>query len=189
MLILFVIHWLNTKAKNKKKRNSLTKDEINNSCDSSLFIDFVQKKNPSYEIDEYQVTTPDGYILKLFRINLPEHAKQNLQDKSKTSKVMFLIHPFSTCSDCWFMCDTKRAMGSYFVNRGYDVWAFNQRGNKYSKGHVDKDIHPRDYYRYTMDEPATIDIPSCYEKIMEVTGKDQITLAGYSMGGLYITLA
>ena len=67
---------------------------------------------------------------------------------------------------------------------GYDVWMGNYRGNTYSRNHTF--LEPEDgtggFWDFTWDEMAHYDIPSQIEKVLEVTGAEELHYVGHSMG-------
>jgi len=58
------------------------------------------------------------------------------------------------------LCKEESSLGIRLVNRGYDLWLANSRGNRYSKNHVElADEEPRDeeYWKFSFSEMATYD--------------------------------
>jgi hypothetical protein len=47
--------------------------------------------------------------------------------------------------------EANRAIGTSLAGEGYDVWAVNSRGNKYSLGHAKGDDYHKkeDYWKFT----------------------------------------
>ena len=67
------------------------------------------------------------------------------------------------------------------VDAGYDVWIGNNRGTMYSWDHEtlsSKDDN--DYWMFTWADMGLYDLPANIDKIREVTGKEKVTLIGYS---------
>ena len=80
---------------------------------------------------------------------------------------------------------TKTWQGYILADAGYDVWLGNYRGNTYSRNHTflnpDALLNHK-FWDFTWDEMAKYDIPSMVEKVLEVTGEEEIFYAGHSMG-------
>lgn len=119
--------------------------------------------------EEYDVITKDGYILKLFRM---------IGDRNKP---VLLIHGAIDTSDD-FLLRGNRSMGIMIARRGYDVWAINHRGNRYSRKHLtlnpDTDTA---FWDFSMTEFGEIDLPAVIDFIQERTTA-KISLIGYSEG-------
>ena len=84
------------------------------------------------------------------------------------------------------MAKDKRTLQGYILaDAGYDVWLGNYRGNTYSRNHtfLNPDaLFNHKFWDFTWDEMAKYDIPSMVEKVLEVTGEEEIFYAGHSMG-------
>ena len=83
------------------------------------------------------------------------------------------------------LCTSQTCSGYILADAGYDVWLGNYRGNTYSRNHTY--LNPdawlnHHFWDFTWDEMAKYDIPSMVEKILEVTGEEEIFYAGHSMG-------
>jgi pimeloyl-ACP methyl ester carboxylesterase len=144
----------------------------------SAFVAYFGSKIDIYTIDEHKITTTSGHILTTFRINLKD--KSGIPENSKGKQVL-LSHGYMSSSDSFFITGDDRSLGYWFANKGYDVWVTNMRGNRYSHSHKNPDIAPADYFNFSIDDHAR-DIRHWYEKIIEVSGRDQILYVGYSMG-------
>lgn len=84
----------------------------------------------NYPAQYHDVTTPDGYILRLFRIQ-----KKGTLIKEGLKPIL-LQHGLLDSSDTWILNDEDKAIGFILANMGYDVWMGNNRGNKHSRKHV-----------------------------------------------------
>ena len=51
---------------------------------------------------------------------------------------MLLQHGPDNSADNWFLNGNNSSLGFQLVDRGYDLWLGNNRGNKYSKEHINK---------------------------------------------------
>jgi len=69
------------------------------------------------------------------------------------------------------------------VNKGYDLWVGNNRGNKYSKGHINKEIKDYDYWNFSFDQMGLFDLPAFYKTILEeYSEKQKIIYIAHSQG-------
>ena len=69
------------------------------------------------------------------------------------------------------------------VERGYEVWLFNNRGVKYSNRN-EKDGHwsQKERWNFNWADIATLDVPVAIERILLVTREPKVTVIGHSMG-------
>lgn len=72
-----------------------------------------------YPQEEHYVTTPDGYILKVFRI--PGSPKDPARPGKK---VVFIQHGLLCSSADWVVLGKDKAIPYLLADAGYDVWPF-----------------------------------------------------------------
>ena len=69
------------------------------------------------------------------------------------------------------------------VERGYDVWVGNARGAQFSNENVQDGVWSlEERWNYTWADMGYYDLPANIDKIIDVTGKDKVTLMGASQG-------
>lgn len=134
-------------------------------------------------IEEVTVKTDDGYLLKCHRVRLRDELMESLEDKRFVNKPVIAQHGFCNASETMF-----RICGKYLVEKGFDVWLPNVRGNRYSLYHEDENISYEKFYDFTLDDYA-IDLKTHYKYVMEKTGCKKITLVGYSIGGMNFAMS
>lgn len=128
----------------------------------------------NYLVSKYNVTTPDGYILSLFRLN----------KRNTVGEPVLLVHGLSGTSDTFIINLNTKPLGFRLVDAGYDVWFANTRGNYYSRRHVylDPDKNP-EYWDWTSEAIACNDIPATVNYVQQATGRSKISYIGHSQGG------
>lgn len=101
--------------------------------------------------EEFVVPTADGYFLALHR----------LRPKATTSKgVVLMWHGFMMTSEVWLAHPNRESnLAITLVERGYDVWLANVRGNKYSIKHSKYKYNDTEFWDYSLDEHALVDLP------------------------------
>ncbi|XP_072396914.1 lipase 3-like [Diabrotica undecimpunctata] len=133
-------------------------------------------KNEGYPVENYFLTTSDGYILNVFRIPYGKSGK-------KLNKVVYLQHGLLASSDDWVLMGSKRGLAYILADEGYDVWLGNCRGNYYSRNHTkwnpDKD---EQFWQFSWHEIGTTDIPAMIDFILEKTGMTRLYHIGHSQG-------
>lgn len=120
--------------------------------------------------EEHDVTTEDGYILKLFHIP---------GDKARP---VLLMHGIIDSADT-FMIRGNGSMVAALARAGYDVWVGNKRGNRYSRRHkrFNPDIH-KEYWDFSFHEIGLYDLPAKIDYILARTGQTQLSCIGHSQG-------
>jgi pimeloyl-ACP methyl ester carboxylesterase len=111
------------------------------------------------------VTTPDGYILTMFRIN----GLHNEGPAPRGKKVIYFQHGILDSADCWVAHKSTLAPAFVVARAGYDVWLGNTRGNKYSKDHQGY-VSNYDRWNFDFEEMGDLDIPTEIDYALRVTG-------------------
>ncbi|XP_053609504.1 lipase 1-like [Plodia interpunctella] len=120
--------------------------------------------------EEYDVTTKDGYILKIYRIP---------GDKTKP---LLLMHGILTTSDD-FIIRGNDSLAVTLSNAGYDVWLGNYRGNRYSRRHITMDPDKNaTFWKFGPHEHGYYDLATTIDLVLNNTGEDRLSLIGYSEG-------
>ncbi|KAH8701762.1 putative triglyceride lipase-cholesterol esterase [Talaromyces proteolyticus] len=139
-----------------------------------------------YEAEEHIVQTGDGYLLGLHRLPYrrgEEEEYVNAGESSIRKKVVYLHHGLLMNSEVWVcLTEEQRCLPFQLVERGYDVWLGNNRGNKYSKKSTKSSPASVDFWDFSIDEFAFHDIPNSIEYILEVTEQPSLSYVGFSQG-------
>ncbi|XP_037303149.1 lipase 1-like [Manduca sexta] len=123
-----------------------------------------------YVAEEYDLITPDGYVIQLHRI-VGDHTRPVL-----------LIHGAIIASDS-FIIRGETSLGIILARQGYDVWAVNTRGNRYSRRHLtlNPDVN-KEFWNFDLHEIAYYDVPLTIDFILSETGVNKLKVIGYSQG-------
>ncbi|XP_074590623.1 uncharacterized protein LOC141846480 [Curcuma longa] len=122
--------------------------------DARTCQDVITELGYPYEV--IRVVTSDGYVLLLERI-----------PRRDSAKVVYLQHGILDSSMGWVSNGVVGSPAFAAFDQGYDVFLGNLRG-LVSREHVDKNISSRKYWKYTINEHATKDIPAVINKIHEI---------------------
>ncbi|KAJ8719116.1 hypothetical protein PYW07_016672 [Mythimna separata] len=132
-----------------------------------------------YPAESHKIVTDDGYILTLDRIPYSKTSKSKISPK----KTVLLHHGLFGTSASWILTGPNKSLGYILSDAGYDVWLANVRGNRYSKSHVSKSIHSREFWNFTFHEVSQHDLPAVIDHIIMVKGPNtKINYIGHSMG-------
>lgn len=139
-----------------------------------------------YEAEEHIVQTNDRYLLGLHRLPYrkgEEGSRVNQGDDSIRKPVVYLHHGLLMCSEVWVcLTDEQRCLPFQLVERGYDVWLGNNRGNKYSKKSVNSSPLANEFWDFSIDQFAFYDVPDSIEYILKVTEQPSLSYIGFSQG-------
>lgn len=109
----------------------------------------------------------------------------NSSETSPSSKPAVLLwHGFMMNSEVW-LAHPEGVNGNlalYLIEAGYDVWLGNVRGNKYSHKHSQYKPQDTQFWDFSLDEHALIDLPTVVDFILEQTGQASLTYIGFSQG-------
>ncbi|XP_017777762.1 PREDICTED: lipase 1-like [Nicrophorus vespilloides] len=130
-------------------------------------------KRHNYQVQTHNVTTEDGFILKVFRI---ANATSSFDEPRQP---ILLVHGTLSNSELWIQRGDD-SIGFLLADMGYDVWLSNSRGTYYSSTRV-KGLYS-DYWDHTFDDLAK-DNPAVLEYIDKETRQaGNILYLGHSAG-------
>jgi pimeloyl-ACP methyl ester carboxylesterase len=129
-------------------------------------------KSHGYEAEAHQVTTDDGYILRLHRV-VHKHGP----DKSK--KPVFLMH--SAFSNSFYYLNTPNiSVGFFFADERYDVWLGNVRGSKFSTRHKRLSPESLKFWQFSFHEMGIYDLKAMIDYTLRETGSERCFFVGHS---------
>lgn len=117
-----------------------------------------------FSLEEFKVTTEDGYILTLFRIpgTLKEMNSTASTDHPKRKPIVLMQHGLEGDSSEFILHAPSKAPAFTAVRYGFDVWLGNNRGNRYSLGHVslNSNIDKAAYWDFDFEDMGLKDLPA-----------------------------
>ncbi|RYP86168.1 hypothetical protein DL769_000780 [Monosporascus sp. CRB-8-3] len=175
----------NRYASSAQKRAQHTKKAIHTSIrDASDFVDLCALNG--YTAEEHVVQTKDGYLLGVHRLAWrkgEEETRVNAGPGSVQKRVIYLHHGLLMNSEVWVcLTDAQRCLPFVLVERGFDVWLGNNRGNKYSKKSIRYSPNTVEFWDFSIDEFAFYDIPDTIAYILESTKQPSLSYIGFSQG-------
>ncbi|KAI3392763.1 hypothetical protein diail_5199 [Diaporthe ilicicola] len=167
------------------RRESERKKEVSKSIRNAT--DFVELCELfGYTAEEHVVQTDDGYLLGVHRLAWKrgeEDTKVNSGPNSVQKRVVYLHHGLLMNSEVWVcLTEAQKVLPFVLVERGFDVWLGNNRGNKYSKKSVRSAPTSLEFWNFSIDEFAFHDIPNSIEYILGSTGQSSLSYIGFSQG-------
>lgn len=106
--------------------------------------------------EQHIVRTSDGYFLTLHRL-CPDPQSTSKFDQSK---VVLFFHGFMMTSEGWLAHPIRSSnLALNLLDKGYDVWLANVRGNKYGIKHKKFKFTDSEFWDFSLDEVALIDLP------------------------------
>ncbi|KAJ6110522.1 hypothetical protein N7486_002757 [Penicillium sp. IBT 16267x] len=170
----------------KEGHDKRTKEEIlaASIAEASDFVDMCALFG--YQAEEHIVQTTDGYLLGLHRLAYrrgEENMRVNQGPRSISKRVVYLHHGLLMSSEVWVaLTDEQRCLPFQLVEKGYDVWLGNNRGNKYAKKSTRFSPGSYEFWDFSMDQFAFHDIPNSIEYILDVTAQPSLSYIGFSQG-------
>ncbi|KAG5318972.1 LIP3 Lipase, partial [Pseudoatta argentina] len=140
------------------------------------FIGLVEKNAGGYSAEEHYVITEDGYILMLHRI-----FRNPLFKSQGSRKVVFIQHGMMATSDIWVLIGAGKDLAFLLVDKGYDVWLGNFRGNAYCRSHIKLSPQNKEFWQFSYHEMGTRDLPAMIDYVLNYTKQKTIYYIGHSM--------
>ena len=162
-----------TQGTDQSTQNGLSWGSPPQQCSTSYIRNLIP---PGYPFESHTVTTQDGYILTLFRIQ----AKQTSMKFGKP--VVFLQHGLLNDASAWFLNGEDKGLGFLLANAGFDVWLGNNRGCKFSRRHRTLTTADAKFWEFSFDEMAKYDLPANLAYVSAQAGTHHIRYVGHSQG-------
>ncbi|XP_077293219.1 lipase 1-like isoform X2 [Arctopsyche grandis] len=121
----------------------------------------------------YLVESPDGYRIKIFRINGDHFDPEKLP--------VLMVHGLAGSAEDFVRMGPKRSLAFLMADEGYDVWLGNLRGNTYTS-HISLKKSSTKFWNFSYDEHGKYDAPLMIEKVLEETDSPKLHYIGFSMG-------
>eukprot|EP00122_Pirum_gemmata_P001762 Pgem_evm1s1590 len=141
------------------------------------FVDFVKEQN--YPIEVHNVTTKDGFILKMGRIPY----NKSIANGNPKKGTFFLQHAL-LCSATDWVISKNNSLPYLLAQNGYEVFLGNARGNTYSDVHTNYNKTDPRFWDWSFDDMAKYDLPAMVNRALELSGDKQTYYVGHSQGTL-----
>lgn len=143
----------------------------------------ITSRGFKYEIHYF--VSQDGFINAIHRIVNPKFPV--------TRSAILLFHGITGASSN-FLCDDLTGhidepltfvgsnIGFELAKRGHDVWLIDQRATPFSSNHTRYKSYQKEYWNWSLDEIALLDLPAAIDYIRGCTKRHQIGYIGHSQG-------
>lgn len=157
--------------------------EPNSNPSSSTVSLMIHAKNiqeivklSGYIVREHVVTTRDGYLLVIHKLENPNIVSNG--------KIVYFHHGLLTNSELFVIGSQHKKNLPYLLSDlGYEVWLGNNRGNKYSRKHLTLLVKNPQFWNFSLDEFGYFDIPDTINYISQYYNHmEKINYIGFSQG-------
>ncbi|XP_065307849.1 lipase member M-like isoform X2 [Dermacentor albipictus] len=140
-------------------------------------------KHFGFSCETTEATTEDGYILEVDRVGTLSRANSTSSSGNGTSRNPIILVQGIFCeSGSWFLNYPSQSAGFLLAERGYDVWAMNNREIAFRSRHKTlRQIDDR-YWQWSYDEIGRYDIAAVINLVLNVTGASKVSILGFSQG-------
>ena len=122
-------------------------------------------------------TTEDGYINTAFRIcgkkTYANDENPYIKKPVAINKKPVAIYQHGLLDCCASIVNNEeKSLGLKLVEKGYDLWINNSRGNRYSRDHklFDVDNNTERFFDFSFQEMAQFDQPALWDYVLKTTG-------------------
>jgi len=128
-----------------------------------------------YTVEQHWVYTEDDFVLGVQRIPFGKSGQNN-------TKVVILQHGLLDTSATWVINSASQSLGFILADEGYDVWLPNVRGNTYSMGSANWDPTDPQFWDFSWDTHAMLDLPAVISYVIELTKVKNVSIVAHSQG-------
>ena len=128
-----------------------------------------------YQVQTHFVTTKDGYILRLFRVQKPGAS-------TTTKPPVLMVHGLTHTALAYVVCQNAKPPAFQLADTDFDVWVANTRGNFLSKMHVSLDTASKEFWNFSAQDLAEKDLPALIDFVLANSGASTLKYVGHSQG-------
>ena len=129
-----------------------------------------------YQVQTHFVTTRDGYILRLFRVQKPGSAMQTGKPP------VLMVHGLTHTALAYVVCEGAKPPAFQLADTDFDVWVASTRGSHLSKMHVSLDTASKEFWDFSAQDMAEKDLPALIDFVLTNSGAKTLKYVGHSQG-------
>ena len=127
-----------------------------------------------YQVQTHFVTTKDGYILRLFRVQKP--------GATSSKPPVLMVHGLTHSALAYVVCQNAKAPAFQLVDTDFDVWVASTRGNHLSSMHTTLDTSSEEFWDFTAQDMAEKDLPALIDFVLSNSDAQKVKYVGHSQG-------
>ncbi|KAG2513532.1 hypothetical protein BBO99_00008691 [Phytophthora kernoviae] len=137
-----------------------------------------------YTVETHKVTTADRYVLTMHRLPETYDESQSNSDPAANKPVVLLQHGLVD-SSFTFVCNFRnQSLAFMLADAGYDVWLANNRGNTWSREHLDYTDDDDEFWDFSWEDMGKYDLPAEIEYVLNTTEQLTLSFVGHSEGNM-----
>ncbi|KAI9987636.1 hypothetical protein PInf_023680 [Phytophthora infestans] len=96
--------------------------------------------------------------------------------------VVYMQHGLLDSLYTWVLNFRNQSLAFILADLGYDVWLGNNRGNTWSKQHLDYTVYNKEFRDFTWGDMGTYDLPAMINYALSVSERPTLSYIGHSLG-------
>ncbi|KAF4042714.1 Alpha/beta-hydrolase lipase region [Phytophthora infestans] len=162
-------------------QSGLAKEEAAVDRDAGLnTVQIIQARG--YAVETHKVTTADRYVLTMHRIPKSYTETRTGSPAAANKPVVYMQHGLLDSLYTWVLNFRNQSLAFILADLGYDVWLGNNRGNTWSKQHLDYTVYNKEFREFTWEDMGTYDLPAMINYALSVSGRPTLSYIGHSLG-------
>ncbi|KAG2526849.1 hypothetical protein JM18_004110 [Phytophthora kernoviae] len=135
-----------------------------------------------YVVETHKVTTSDRYVLTMHRLPKSYAESQSGTAAAANKPVVYMQHGLLDSSYTWVLNYRNQSLAFILADLGYDVWLGNNRGNTWSKEHLDYTTANDKFWDFTWEDMGNYDLPAMIKYALRISGRSTLSYIGHSEG-------
>jgi pimeloyl-ACP methyl ester carboxylesterase len=142
--------------------------------------EIIQKRG--YAVETHKVTTADRYVLTMFRLPKTYAESQSGAAAAANKPAIILQHGLLDSAYTFVLNYRNQSLAFLLADAGYDVWLGNNRGNTWSREHLDYTTDDDEFWDFTWEDMGLYDVPAEINYVLDASGRSTLSYVGHSEG-------